>query len=276
MEKKRKAFTLIELLVVIAIIGLLMAIILPGLRKAKKQARTVVCRSNVRQWSTIFLTYTVDNDHKFWIENNVWVTGITQGGWMPLLSSLYGEVDHLRLCPEAKKESGPQGGVGSTFTQWGGEIMVMHQFGPDAYKNYGSYGTNLWINEVDLPDDPGWRNAPEKQWRTTMVSTSASTIPMLADCTWFGTNPRPLQYGDVPKKDFWEKLIAADPLRPGNWGMDMARVCLDRHNRGINMAFMDGSASKVKLENLWSFNWHKDFEKTSEVDLAKLSGDDSW
>jgi len=45
---KNKGFTLIELLVVISVISLLMAILLPFLRKAKEAAREVVCRSNMR------------------------------------------------------------------------------------------------------------------------------------------------------------------------------------------------------------------------------------
>ncbi len=60
--EKRRAFTLIELLVVIAVIAILMAILLPALQRAKKQTRTIICRSNLRQYGLAARLYIDDND----------------------------------------------------------------------------------------------------------------------------------------------------------------------------------------------------------------------
>jgi len=57
-----KAFTLIELLVVIAIIALLLAILLPSLRMAKKKAATAVCLVNCKNLSLGWYMYQEDND----------------------------------------------------------------------------------------------------------------------------------------------------------------------------------------------------------------------
>jgi len=48
-ERFLTGFTLIELLVVISIIALLMAILVPVLRKAREQGKAVNCTSNLRQ-----------------------------------------------------------------------------------------------------------------------------------------------------------------------------------------------------------------------------------
>jgi prepilin-type N-terminal cleavage/methylation domain-containing protein/prepilin-type processing-associated H-X9-DG protein len=59
---KAKGFTLIELLVVIAIIAILMAILIPVMRKIKESAREVICRSNLRNVGLAVLMYLDEND----------------------------------------------------------------------------------------------------------------------------------------------------------------------------------------------------------------------
>ncbi len=75
----KKGFTLIELLVVIAIIALLMAIIMPALRKVKDQAKITVCLSNTKQLTTAWLLYIDDNDGKM-VDAHNWTPSIYEIG----------------------------------------------------------------------------------------------------------------------------------------------------------------------------------------------------
>lgn len=279
-SKKRRhtgaGFTLIELLVVIAVIALLMGILMPALQKARKVARSAACKAHLRQWGTIIHMYTSGNDNKFWTEHNVWATDVDyQGNWMLMLARNYGDMDKARLCPSATRLNGPEGGIGTTVHRWGpGPIMVNHRFADDGDKVYGSYGINLWINSVEAPSTQGWRNQPQRHWKNTFSAKHTALVPMVSDCTWFGTNPLSIKDKSTPNggeptpsRDWWQDQ---DPINFGGWGYDMARVCIDRHGRGVNLVFMDGSSRKVPLNRLWSLKWHRDFELIDNIHIPWL------
>ncbi|MBU0637566.1 MAG: prepilin-type N-terminal cleavage/methylation domain-containing protein [Planctomycetes bacterium] len=65
-RRTKGAFTLIELLVVVAIIALLISILLPALSRAKEQAKTTVCLSNLRSIGQSANTYLLENSDMPW------------------------------------------------------------------------------------------------------------------------------------------------------------------------------------------------------------------
>ena len=59
---KKNGFTLIELLVVIVIIAVLVGILLPSLTEARNRAKSITCRSNLKEMALGFMMYLEDND----------------------------------------------------------------------------------------------------------------------------------------------------------------------------------------------------------------------
>ncbi len=117
-----RAFTLIELLVVIAVIALLMALLIPALQRVRRQARTMMCQSHLRQWGMALAAYTEDNHGRFpatmsgmdalWVLRGAFTGDKDPNGPQ---DSLHGfRTKDIACCPMATHPSGkgPSGGGG--------------------------------------------------------------------------------------------------------------------------------------------------------------------
>lgn len=120
-----RGFTLIEVLVVVAIIAILLSILVPALGRARKNARTTVCKTNLRSLAQGWLLYAEEwkgclpgssSDYYYDANNNLvvldWLgTGPDSGGWdskkVPSRGTIFpyvGRNEKVYKCPEDKMD----------------------------------------------------------------------------------------------------------------------------------------------------------------------------
>jgi prepilin-type N-terminal cleavage/methylation domain-containing protein len=258
-------FTLIELLVVIAIIALLMAILMPALQRVKKQARSVACLSKLKQWGMFFAMYAEDYDSRFMAGSGV------RNRWVSALGEYYKWDDEFTCCPNALKpwvdefgvNSGAEGrDVGVTMA-WGYMGMSgSRSHWPKQMK--GSYGINGWVN--DPP--PGAETHPElggaeSFWRGPSVA-GAGYVPL---------------FMEAQRYNGWALHTDRPPTYSGErWNNDaqMGRFCLNRHNGFAGCLFLDFSARKVGLKELWTLKWNRVYDESGPYTKAGLVQPSDW
>ena len=172
-DKYLSGFTLIELLVVIAIIALLMSILMPTLQRVKKQARSIACRANLRQWGTIFSIYMQDNEGYF-------AYGDSSGRWRNVLQDQHRDRSLSAFCPEAANINKHVG----TYGTWNQENLDADYV---AQIDAGSYGVNRWV--YNRRED----QTSENYFRGYNVR-GTNQIPLFLDCSWYGAGPLDIDY----------------------------------------------------------------------------------
>ena len=231
-----RAFTLIELLVVIAIIGILAAMLLPALNKARAKAKTALCVANEKQIGLAVGLYADDNNDCF----------------PPGYENTVGSDWHLIISPYLSKTKNTytaQGGASPTFI-CPASVQVLPS-GITMSLTYTAHRAMFWCNPACNI------NGNKITQYTRGQCTRPSDMVMVFDgcqqsvdsATTFDAQACSDQLGDTLIIYPGTKPTQAEPMIPANNvdGPNGQGLIRWRHNgnNGANFLYVDGHVESL-------------------------------
>jgi prepilin-type processing-associated H-X9-DG protein len=198
----------------------------------RRRAKEMVCLSNLRQWGAVFQMHIESNDGYF-----IRGTGKTSYWWIKQLDDHYKDWKSMRIwfCPTAKRPTFDENGVMTPsldiFNAWG----IFYGEGHSPNGAAGSYGLN------------GYLIGQKFEGR--------NNVPVFVDALRFDLWPQETDPPTAYEFAAWSSN-------------NMARCCINRHNGAINTLFADWSSRKIGLKQLWTLNWHSQFDTKGPWTIA--------
>ncbi len=261
MGKKRQGFTLIELLVVISIIAILMAILMPALKRAREQGQRAVCVSTLKQLTLCWLMYADDNDDRLvngeaGIQWSSRPMHVRERYWVGQCWDQYGTPGGRRLSrvqQTAAIQDGIfwQGNYAKEINMYAcptgirDELLTYNLFdGVNGMPRSGTYsgttpsagpnGKKLWVKKRGEIADPGRRLVfIDEGWATP------DSFAVHWNSTW----------------TWWDQPVV-------------------RHGDGTNVSFADGHVEYRKWKGLTTIKWGRDHQGWMQGGCAPKTEED--
>jgi prepilin-type N-terminal cleavage/methylation domain-containing protein/prepilin-type processing-associated H-X9-DG protein len=225
--KTDKGFTLVELLVVMSIISLLLAVLLPSLRRAKQQGQAVVCMNNIKQLGFAFMLY----------------GGEYNGYAMPAASldiywwgkKLSTGIDHKQgiVWPYLKSELGAKSVYDCPSQPFGSYCLQGASGLKDPKWITSTYGYNGYYL---CPPQSGWYNLPGPWQKIVNIKTPSMVLVFADTLVDFG-----LASGI-------QNNFSLDPpyiFSSDGWKKNTTPTTCFRHNEKTNAIFVDGHSESI-------------------------------
>lgn len=215
-NNKTHAFTLIELLIVISIIAVLMGILIPSLSRARKQARRLVCSSNMRQIGIATQAFLIDSDYSL-PPSSCHITN-PDDYWLNILSE-YTQEQLLFHCPSEKSKN---------FVDWNKPLDQQ------TNRRYSSFAVNALLDPIC------WRYGGD-----TNPYNRIHRIVKPQSCIWISEAPdtENFELADHIHPESWD----------GSLEYAKSFIAWDRHLGQSNYLFVDGHVETLDFEQ--TYQW---------------------